>query len=415
MFVRYLVAVSAVAVVIGFISRRLDELPVSEALLSLVVGVVLGPEVLGVLQMPREPQPLLFELSRVLLAFTLMTVGLRYPKEVVRERAWSVALLLAVAMPVMALVSSALAFWLLALPLAHAVLLGSMLSPTDPVLASSVVTGPLAEEALPGRARQLLSLESGANDGLAMVLVMAGFVLATDRPGGYWLLHGLASVVGGTALGAGLGTGAAVTLRHVRRLEYHHETTFPLFTLTFALFVLGVAELLRVDSILAVFVAGIAYNLGITEDERMPQHHIEEGVDRVLLLPVFTLFGVALPWDAWLRLGWPSLIFLVGVLLLRRLPVIVAIRRPLRLSFGDAVWLGWFGPIGIAALYYFTYMAQKGVQDTTIWAAGSMVIAASTLSHGMTTLPGRRVYEKLSHDEDATSSESGTEAAKTDS
>ncbi len=79
MFVRYLVAVAGVAVVVAFISRRLDELPISEALLSLVVGVVLGPEVFGVLEMPREPQPLLFELSRVLLAFTLMTVALRYP------------------------------------------------------------------------------------------------------------------------------------------------------------------------------------------------------------------------------------------------------------------------------------------------------------------------------------------------
>lgn len=395
MFVRYLVAVAGVAVVVGFISRRLDELPVSEALLSLVVGVVLGPEVAGVLEVPREPQSLLFEVSRVLLAFTLMTTALRYPKEVVRERGWSVALLLVVAMPVMALVSGLLGFWLLALPLAQAVLLGSILAPTDPVLASSVVTGPLAEEALPGRARQLLSLESGANDGLALLLVMAGFVLTTGRPGGYWLLHGLASVVGGTVLGAGLGAAAAVTLRQVRRLEYQHATTFPLFTLTFALFVLGVAELLSVDSILAVFVAGIAYNLGITEDERMPQHHIEEGVDRVLLLPVFTLFGVALPWAEWLQLGWPGLAFVVAILLLRRLPVILAVRWPLGLTLGDAVWLGWFGPIGIAALYYLTYVAEKGLEDPTIWAGGSMVIAASTLAHGVTTVPGRRAYKRL--------------------
>ncbi|MDQ3932120.1 MAG: cation:proton antiporter, partial [Actinomycetota bacterium] len=179
------------------------------------------------------------------------------------------------------------------------------------------------------------------------------------------------------------------------------ETTFPLFTLTFALFVLGLAELLSVDSILAVFAAGIAYNLGITDDERRPQHHIEEGVDRVLLLPVFTLFGVALPWNEWSLLGWSSLAFVAAVLLLRRIPIILAIRRPLRLSRGDAVWLGWFGPIGIAALYYLTYVAEKGVPDTTIWAAGSMVIAASTLAHGMTTLPGRRAYTKLTHDEAA--------------
>ncbi len=60
-------AVAGVAVVVRFISPRLDELPVSEALLSLVVGVFLGPEVAAVLEVPREPQPLLFELRGVLL------------------------------------------------------------------------------------------------------------------------------------------------------------------------------------------------------------------------------------------------------------------------------------------------------------------------------------------------------------
>lgn len=401
MLARYLVAVAGLAVVVGFISRRLDELPVSDALLSLLVGILLGPRVAGVLHLPLEAQPLLFPVTELLLAFTLMTVALRYPGQLIRERAWSVALLLLLALPVMAVISSLLAGWLLALPLAHAVLLGTTLAPTDPVLASSVVTGHKAEEALPGRARELLSLESAANDGLALLFVVAGFVLVTDHSSEYWLLHGLGSVVGGIVLGAGLGAGAGLLLRYVRRLEYQHETLFPLFTLTFSLFVLGLAEVLRVDGILAVFVAGVAYNLGITEDERIPQHRVEEGVDRVLILPVFVLFGIALPWDAWVRLGWRGLGFVAGVMVLRRLPVVLAMRRPLRLGTADAIWLGWFGPIGIAALFYLTYVAEKGVENTTIWAAGTLTVAASTLLHGMTTLPGRRAYVALTPQEDA--------------
>ncbi len=85
---------------------------------------------------------------------------------------------------------------------------------------------------------------------------------------------------------------------------------------------------------------------------------------------------------------------LAGVVLLRRLPVILIIRSPLRLSLGDASCRDGSARSDPRALLP-TYVAQKGFTDTTIWAAGSIVIAASTLPHGVTTLPGRHVYQRL--------------------
>ena len=82
----------------------------------------------------------------------------------------------------------------------------------------------------------------------------------------------------------------------------------------------------------------------------------------------------------------------MAVLLLRRLPVLVALRRPLGLGWPDAVYLGWFGPIGVSALFYLALEAEQLGADTTVLAAGSLVVVASVVVHGVTAAPGRAGY-----------------------
>ena len=391
----HLVVVGGIAVTVAFASRRLEDLPFSEALLALIVGTALGPHGTGTLDFPTTAtQPLLTDLARLLLAFTLMTIALRYPVRRLRENVRPVALMLVIVLPLMAVVPAALAVWLVGLPFALAAVLAASLAPTDPVLASDVVSGHPAREALPGRARQILSYESGFNDGLAIVLVLGALRLAHVHGTGYVLLHAFGGVAAALGIGLVLGLVAGWARRGIRSTTavVQDETTFPLFTLTFALFVLGVGEVLQVDAILGVFVAGLAYNALIDEEDRGPQSRIEEGVDRVLLLPVFVLFGVALPWQAWLALDWWVLAFAVGVVLLRRLPWVLLLRRPLQMGRAEAVWLGWFGPIGVAALYYLAHAHEQGLTDQRVWAAGTLVIALSTLVHGVTAPIGRRAY-----------------------
>src|SRR5919107_4449888 len=109
-----------------------------------------------------------------------MAAALRYPARSLRPIVRAATLLLLVAMPLAAALTGAVAM-LVGLPLALAVVVGACLCPTDPVLASSVVTGTPAERDLPGRLRRLLTTESGANDGLALPLV--GLAVAMALPG----------------------------------------------------------------------------------------------------------------------------------------------------------------------------------------------------------------------------------------
>jgi len=173
-------AFGVMAVLLALVSRNLRQLPLSEPLVALLLGVALGPQLLGLLEI-SEPvrDPLLLEGSRLLLAGSVMAAALRFPATALRPLVRPLVLLLVVVMPLAAALSGAAAL-LLGLPLGLAVLVGACLAPTDPVLAASVISGGPAERDLPARLRQLLIAESGANDGLALPLV--GLALVAVLP-----------------------------------------------------------------------------------------------------------------------------------------------------------------------------------------------------------------------------------------
>jgi NhaP-type Na+/H+ or K+/H+ antiporter len=386
-------SVGLLAVVLALISRRLRRLPVSEPLIALLLGVVLGPRVTGLLDVGEEVRdPLLLEAARVLLAASVMAAALRFPVTSWRPIAGRIVVLLVVVMPAAAAVGGVAALTL-GVPVALAVLIGACLCPTDPVLAASVVSGEPAERDLPGRLRKLLTVESGANDGLALPLVglalvatlpAAGFADTVGRLG--WQV--LAGTVIGALAGALAGAGILAATRH-QSLSRGPELVF---TLLLAIAVLGIARLARTDGVLAVFVAGAVYNRTVGEDVRGPQDSIDEAVNRYAVLPLFILVGVVLPWSQWADLGPAAVVFVAVILLLRRLPAILVLARPLRLPWREAAFAGWFGPIGVSAVFYLVHSIDRGVDDPRLFAAGTLAVAASVVAFGVSATPLRRVY-----------------------
>lgn len=394
-----LIAVGLLGVAVAALSARIRRLPVSEPLLALMTGVLLGPEALDALSLPpiTAQHSTVHDATRVLLVISVTGVALRYPFGAVRARLQPVLILLLVAMPAMVVVSAGLAAAILGFACGTAMLLGTALCPTDPVLASSVVTGEPAETDLPARERQILSLESGANDGLALPLVLVAValagpltavdaaVLATWQVLGAVVLGAAAGFLGGHALRVGVAHGAAA---HGPML---------LFTVLLALLVLGLSGVLHLDGVLAAFVAGIVFNLVSTGADRTAEVEIDEAVNRFAVLPMFVLLGATIPWAAWGDLGWAAGLFAPAVLLLRRLPVLLLLRRALRLDWPGALYLGWFGPVGVSAVFYLTLEARELGLSEPVLAAGVMVVVLSTLAHGVTAAPGRLLYRRLAH------------------
>jgi NhaP-type Na+/H+ or K+/H+ antiporter len=395
-----LAAVGALGLVIAAMSARLRRMPLSEPMLALALGVVLGPAMLDVLRLEpvTSDHQTFHDGARMLLAVSVMGVALRYPFSDARRRLGQVVLLLLVAMPVMALVSTGLALGILGLPLTAALLLGTALSPTDPVLASSVVTGKPAEEDLPARDREILSLESGSNDGLALPLVLVAVAIAGPMTGTAALGDIAWQVLGALVLGAVVGWVAG---RAIRLGEEHGATSrgpMLLFTLVLAFAVLGLSGTLHVDGILAVLVTGLAFNLVSSGNDRTAELEIDEAVNRFAVIPLFLMLGAALPWAEWGRLGWGGVGLAVAVLVLRRLPVLLLLKKPLRLGWADAAYLGWFGPVGVSAIFYLTLEAKEMAVPEAVLAAGTLVVVASTVAHGLTGSPGRVLYKRVTSD-----------------
>jgi sodium/hydrogen antiporter len=402
-----LAAVGGLLLLLGMLGGLLKErTPVSEPLIALIAGVLIGPGALGLLDLADlGNQTLILEEAALLtLGVALVGVALRLPIGYSSSNWRLLFVLLGIVMPLMWIVGGLLAYLILGVPFWVAVLIGAIVTPTDPVVASSIVAGGVAERNLPARLRHAISSESGFNDGLALPFVVLPVLVLTEPPGevlGHWLTHTiLLEIVGGAALASLMGYLAGKTLRWAERKETMERTSLLTISLALSLSVLGVTELLHLNGVLAAFVAGIVFNFAGSSDAKESQEEIQEAISRFFDLPIFVLLGMALPWQGWLDLGWRGPLLVVAVLVLRRLPTVLALRPllgPLRGRARDVLFLGWFGPIGAAALYYATFsLRETGIEEA--WVVGSLIICASVVIHGVSATPLTKLYGRLPGD-----------------
>lgn len=379
------------------------QLWLSEPLVATLVGVLLGPALLGAFDPLgwQNSNFVLGELARLTLAISLMGVALRLPHNWVRRNGRSLAVLLVAGMPLMWIVSSLCAWLLLESSLLHALLIGAILTPTDPVAASSIVTGKLAEDFVDADVRHLISAESGANDGLAFLLLMLPVLVAERGVSGglwHWLIVVLCvEVLGSVLLGALVGFACGRLFVVIDRKQAPHRGSLMAVSGALALVLLGVTAKLGGDGILAVFAAGLTFNWATQNSERQAYYQrLQETIDRFFDVPVFVLFGMLLPWQAWEQVGWLGVGFVGVLLLVRRLPIVLALSRflvPIK-TRRDALFTGWFGPIAVAAIVYGTWVREHD-SGHGLWPIVSLSVFASIVVHGVVATPLTRWYGVL--------------------
>ncbi|MDP8943162.1 MAG: cation:proton antiporter, partial [Actinomycetota bacterium] len=321
-----LIVVGASLVVLGLLSRLIKRLFLSSVLLALLIGVAVGPEGLAIIAPTGTEQErrTMEELARVTLAIALMGAGLHVTRGDLRENARRCFSLLTLGMVGMWIVTGLGAWLLLDLPFWAGFLLGAILTPTDPVVASALVTGPLAEQNLPRGLRRTLQIESGANDGLALPFVLlAAFMLTMphDEAVGEWALEAAKEVGLAVAIGLVLGYAAAKLTELSLRASEMEQPNLLGIGLALALLTLGLVHELGGSGILAVFVAALTFSGLLGEEVRERVEETQETVTKFFILPAFVFFGAILPWSDWVALGMPGLAFVAWVLLLRRPPV----------------------------------------------------------------------------------------------
>lgn len=397
-----LLIVGAATLGLGLLSDMLRRIWLSLPLVALAVGVLLGPEVFGAFDPARldDHRKLLEEMARLTLAFSLTATALQFTPADLREVRRPATVLLTVIMVGMWSAAALGAWLLLDVPFWIAVMIGAILTPTDPVVASTIATGAMAEKNLPRRLRRTLQLESGANDGLAVVFVLLPAIVLSEPSGevSAWLGRAGRELGVAISMGVGIGALAGAFFRLALKRETLEKQSIYAASLGLALLALGATHALGGSGVLASFLAGITFSLVIGEHASGVEE-AQSGVERVFLVAVFLLFGALLPWTEWAALGWPGVLFAVWAVALRRPPVAAAAlgALPTGLAGKDVAFLSWFGPLGVAAVYYATFVERYHPSHYgDIFGAATLAIALSVVVHSISATPAARRHAERS-------------------
>ena len=404
----------------------LRRLPLSTAIICLGFGVLLGPIGVNLIRIDFiDHDEILERLTEVAVIISLFTAGLQLRLPLDRIE-WRVSVRLAtVGMMLTVAVLAFIGVQGIGLPLGAAIILGAVLAPTDPVLASDVQVRHSTDS---DRLRFILTGEAGLNDGTAFPFVMLGLGLLGLHDLGaagwrWWAVDLFWAAGAGLAIGALFGT---IVARIVLYLRQHHQEAVGLDNfLAVGLISIsyGVALWCHAYGFLAVFAAGVALRRverispSAAPNELVRQAagsseagHLATDPD---VAPAYMAEAV-LNFNAQLeRFAEVMLVVLVGAMLSAEMfsarivvwtLVVLLIVRPVviyltlaasKLSNLERTYIAWFGIRGIGSIYYLSYAITHGLSDAAAEDIGQLTlvtVAASIILHGATATPLMSYY-----------------------
>ncbi|KAH7134876.1 Na(+)/H(+) antiporter 1 [Dendryphion nanum] len=397
----------AFTILYGIISVKLKQAWfLGEALPAVVIGICLGPIAAKFLDSerwgtasPGQTSDITLGVTRVVIGVQLVMAGYQLPARYPWHRWKDMALLLIPVMTIMWLCTTGCVILMVPkLSLLSAMVIGSLVTSTDPVLSQAIAKGPFADKYVPRALREIISAEAGSNDGFGFpFLLLATFLIrhaedpdlkpgvaenniaqrlkvragAVNRQGGgagkaveLWLVEGwLYFILLGAVVGAVVGIASMYAVSFSLRRKWIDSESLLLYPTALGLFVIGVTGCAGLDDLLACFCAGAALNWnGEYLAETLKRHdEVNSCIDVILNFGGFMYIGAIIPWS---EFNQPDLTGItygrlaslgVLVLLLRRIPAIMAMFRfmPNTIkTWREALFMGYFGPIGIGAVFY---------------------------------------------------------------
>ncbi|GAB2837631.1 cation:proton antiporter [Pseudoduganella ginsengisoli] len=411
----------------GLAATTLARLPVTSAIVYLGLGLVLGPAVLGVFTVnPLAQAPLLETMAELAVLISLFSAGVKMPVPFTWAR-WQASIRLAwLSMAVSVALVACFAWAVLELEPGAAILLGAILAPTDPVLATDVQVRHAGDK---DKLRFALTCEAGMNDGSAFPLVMLGLgLLGLNELGQFGWRWAVLDVVYATCAAIAIGIGGGALLARVgwalRGTDPRHEVLDDFVGLGLIAVVYGVSVWLHAWGFLAVFFAGVALRqteltlAGMPRDrhgllksappstaraERIDSETVAQGdapltvsgeslifkehLERLSELTLVLLLGAAISLYTWDWRTWSTALFLF------------AVARPLSVYIGLAGSgvrgrikgiAAWFGVRGIGSVYYLMFAINHGIPAvlaSTLMDITLVTIMLSILVHGTSVKP----------------------------
>lgn len=376
----------------------LKKLPFTSSVIYLLFGILLGSHGLKIVGLDSLEHTKIIEIiSELTVIISLFTVGLKLRLKL-NDRNWLIPLSLATfSMVITVTLIAGLGFYFLGLGLGESIILGAILAPTDAVLASEVqLTHPGDRNSL----KFALTSEGGMNDGTAFPFIMLGMGIIgiegrqwtiTD-----WVLRDLIwAIVAGVAIGFITGYLVTKIANHVRevRKSFYLEDFLTIASISLSY---GLALQVNAYGFLAVFANALTIRQlemikskkkHLEPEERIPDNVLSfnEQLERIFEVVAVGTVGLLIDLKTF---SWGSLATALAVILIIRPVAVFLGTSMMKLSFGERIFLSWFGVRGIGSIYYLYFVLNhsKSIEgrDTlinfTLW-----TILYSIFIHGISS------------------------------
>ncbi|WVQ85812.1 hypothetical protein IAT38_007980 [Cryptococcus sp. DSM 104549] len=414
-------------VIFGMLSLFLKEkLYIGEAPIATVTGIIIGPHALKLFNPTGWAggddgvvDEITLEVTRVVISISVFAVGVELPKAYMKRHWRSLFFLLGPCMLWGWMISALLVWGLIpGLNFLASLVIAAGVTPTDPILAQAVVGGKFADQHVPAHIRHLLSAESGSNDGAAFpFLYIALYLLLDSSPGhavGEWFyMTWLYEIVLGIIIGALLGFAARKFMKFAERKRLIDRQSYVAQYVSLAVLSIGITSLLGSDDLLSAFACGCAFAWDGFFNKATEDAVFSNVIDLLFNCAAFIYIGAIIPFAEFnmpdLRV-WRLVVLAICILLIRRLPAIVATYKfiPDIKTFREALFTGWFGPMGVGAIFISTLarvsLPEGEADENTevvdrlrdvITPITAFLVLSSVVTHGM-SIPffslGRRVH-----------------------
>ena len=395
-----------------------EKLYIGEATVATLCGVIFGPHAANLFN-PKSwgnVDSITLECSRIVLVVQCFAVGVELPKAYM-ERHWKSVTFLLVPVMTYGWLATSLFIWWLIEPLSwlESLMCAACVTATDPVLASSVVGKGKFAKRVPKHLRDVLSAESGCNDGMAFPFIYLSYYLIhyhlkADKVTEHWILNTiLYECLFGAIFGFLVGYAGRHAIKWANSKDLIDRESFLVFYFVLALFCAGAGSTLGLDDLLVGFAAGVGFSNDGWFSEKTEESHVSSVIDLLLNLAYFVFLGAVIPWEQYnnARIGmtpWRLVCISILVIFFRRIPIMLALKPiiPDVKTWREALFAGHFGPIGVGAIFAALLARAELETDTTeplsvlpsdpgsenylviyiIWPLTTFLVITSILVHG---------------------------------
>ncbi len=371
-----------VIVLSAILSRAMERGPFSNAILFVGIGLALGQA--GIMRYPVTAEPVVL-IGIVTLTLALFTDAIKMQTEQLKRNWLASFVVLGPGTILSALAIAASARWLLGMDVIPALLLGAVLSATDPVLLRDV----LRDARTPQPVRQILSVESGMNDAVAVPAILILSALAGGRltSAADWVGFALPVFVVSPMIGIAIAWAATRAMAVAERRIGVRRDYQSLYSLGVAFVAFVAGETLGGSGLITAFVAGVTIAVS---DLDLCECFLEYGetTAELLMLLTFVLFGSSLIWPAFAALDWRVAAFAAAVLFVCRPVILLIALSRFRIPFQDKLFAAWHGPRGLDSILLALLVLVAGAPGAEqVFAVTGIVVLASVVLHGTLGTP----------------------------